>query len=54
VIAYRRRDGVAGVRSLARDLAASRRARGPFDLALNLNVYFKSVWPLALSRAPGA
>jgi heptosyltransferase I len=51
VVVYRRRDGVAGVRALAGALAARRRTGGPFDLTLNLNVYFKSVWPLVLSGA---
>lgn len=51
VVVYRRRDGVAGVRALAGDLAARRRAGGAFDVTLDLNVYFKSVWPLLLSGA---
>lgn len=48
VIVYRRTQGVRGIRQLRRDL----RAAGPFDLTLNLNVYFKSVWPALLSGAP--
>lgn len=48
VVVYRKRDGVRGIRSLARDLAAG----GRIDTTLNLNVYFKSVWPTLLSRAP--
>ncbi len=51
VVEYRRRDGVAGVRALRRTLAERRRAGGPFDLTINLNVYFKSVWPMVLSGA---
>ena len=48
VVVYRKKDGVRGIRSLARDLAAGER----IDVTLNLNVYFKSVWPTLLSRAP--
>jgi heptosyltransferase I len=51
VVTYRRRDGVAGVRALRRALADRRRADGPFDLAINLNVYLKSAWPTLFSRA---
>ena len=51
VVEYRRRDGVAGVRALRQALAARRRADGPFDLTINLNVYFKSVWPVLFSGA---
>lgn len=48
VIEYRRADGVSGVRKLLTDL----RAAGPFDAAINFNVYFKSIWPTLLSGAP--
>ncbi|HEX8243897.1 MAG TPA: glycosyltransferase family 9 protein [Longimicrobium sp.] len=48
VVVYRKKDGVRGIARLARELAAG----GKIDLALNLNVYFKSVWPTVLSRAP--
>lgn len=48
VVIYRKKDGVRGIARLARDLAAGER----IDLALNLNVYFKSVWPAVFSRAP--
>lgn len=47
VVVYHKKDGLAGIRRLARDLRAGR----PIDLTLNLNVYFKSVWPTLLSRA---
>ena len=47
VVVYRKRDGLAGVRALRRDLRGQR-----FDLTLNLNVYFKSVWPTWFSGAP--
>ncbi len=46
VVQYRRREGAAGVRALRAELAARKRALGPFDLTINLNVYFKSVWPV--------
>lgn len=48
LLVYRRADGIRGIRGLARDLRAVR----PVDVTLNLNVYFKSVWPTLLSRAP--
>jgi heptosyltransferase I len=48
VVVYHKRDGVRGVRRLARELAQEPRP----DLCLNLNVYTKSVWPTLLSRAP--
>lgn len=47
VVIYRKNDGVRGVLALRRELA-----RRKFDLTLNLNVYFKSVWPTILSGAP--
>jgi heptosyltransferase I len=48
VVVYRKKDGLRGIARLARALAAGER----IDLALNLNVYLKSVWPTLLSRAP--
>lgn len=48
VLIYHRKDGWRGVVQLRRDL----REIDPIDLTLNLNVYFKSVWPTLLSRAP--
>ncbi len=48
VIEYRRSDGIRGVLKLRDEL----RAAGPFDAAINFNVYFKSIWPTVLSRAP--
>ncbi|MBV9110506.1 MAG: hypothetical protein JO306_13935, partial [Gemmatimonadetes bacterium] len=48
VVVYRKKDGIRGIARLARELAAEER----IDLTLNLNVYFKSVWPTVLSRAP--
>ena len=45
VVVYHKKKGWAGVRQLARELP------GPFDVTLNLNVYFKSVWPTVLSNA---
>lgn len=47
VVVYRKSDGVRGVRELARELGRHR-----FDLTLNLNYLFKSIWPTLLSRAP--
>ena len=47
IVVYRRSEGVSGIRQLAADLSD-----GPkIDTALNLNVYFKSIWPTLLSRA---
>ncbi len=48
IVIYRRADGIAGVRDLRRQLAAT----GRTDMTLNFNVYFKSIWPTLLSRAP--
>lgn len=48
MLVYHRKDGWRGVMQLRRDL----REIHPIDLTLNLNVYFKSVWPTLLSRAP--
>jgi len=47
VVVFHKRDGRRGVTRLARDLRRER-----FDLAINLNIYFKSVFPLVLSGAP--
>jgi heptosyltransferase I len=47
VVVYHKSRGARGVWELARALAGRR-----FDATLNLNVYFKSVWPTLLSRAP--
>lgn len=46
VIVYHKRRGAAGVRDLWRTMRRHR-----FDLALNLNIYFKSIWPTLFSRA---
>lgn len=46
VIVYRKKDGLAGLRALRRDMRTER-----FDLTLNLNVYLKSVWPTWFSGA---
>ena len=47
VIVYEKKKGWRGVAELRKKLAGKR-----FDLTLNMNVYFKSVWPTLLSRAP--
>jgi heptosyltransferase I len=47
VVVYHKTRGWRGVVELARALHGRR-----FDVTLNLNVYFKSVWPTVLSRAP--
>jgi heptosyltransferase I len=47
VVVYEKKRGLAGIADLRRKLAGKR-----FDLTINLNVYFKSVWPTLLSRAP--
>jgi heptosyltransferase I len=46
LVVYRRSEGLNGVKALGRDL----RAGDPVDITLNLNVYFKSIWPTILSR----
>lgn len=46
VVLFRRRHGVRGVRELWSDMRGRR-----FDLTLNLNIYFKSVFPTLFSRA---
>ncbi len=48
VVVYRKKEGLRGILQLRRDLAAG----DAIDLALNLNVYTKSIWPTLLSRAP--
>lgn len=48
VIVFNRKEGVRGVRQLARDL----REGEPIDVVLNFNVYLKSIFPTLLSRAP--
>ncbi|MBV9880614.1 MAG: glycosyltransferase family 9 protein [Gemmatirosa sp.] len=52
IVRYRRREGARGVVALRRELRAAARAVGGFDLTINLNVYFKSVWPVFFSGAP--
>jgi heptosyltransferase I len=53
VVRFRRRDGWRGVVALRRALADARRRApgGAFDATLNLNVYFKSAWPVLFSGA---
>jgi heptosyltransferase I len=47
VIVFRKQQGVAGLRALWREMRRQR-----FDLTLNLNTFFKSIWPTVFSRAP--
>jgi heptosyltransferase I len=47
VVVYKRKEGMRGVRQLRADL----RALPSIDITLNLNVFFKSVWPTMLSGA---
>ena len=47
VVVFRKKEGWRGVRDLARSLAGER-----FDVTLNFNIYFKSVFPTVLTRAP--
>lgn len=47
VVVYRRSAGVRGVVELEKRLRGSH-----FDVAINLNYYFKSIWPTVLARAP--
>lgn len=47
IVVYHRKEGLRGIRRLARDLSNGQR----IDVTLNLNVYLKSVFPVALSRA---
>ncbi len=48
VVVYRKSDGLGGLRQLRQDLIDA----GPFDAAINFNVYLKSIWPVLLSRSP--
>lgn len=48
VVVFHKKDGAAGVNRLRRDLADRPRS----DITINLNIYFKSVFPTVLSRAP--
>ncbi|MGH7505832.1 MAG: glycosyltransferase family 9 protein [Longimicrobiales bacterium] len=47
VVVFEKSRGWRGVRDLARTLSGER-----FDLALNFNIYFKSIFPTVLTRAP--
>jgi heptosyltransferase I len=47
VVVYEKRKGVRGVRQLWSQLRGE-----TFDLAINFNIYFKSIAPLVFSRAP--
>jgi heptosyltransferase I len=47
VVVFHKKEGTRGVRALYREL----KGRG-FDLTLNLNIYFKSIWPTVFSGAP--
>jgi heptosyltransferase I len=47
VIVFHKKHGMRGVRDVRRDLKARR-----YDIAINFNIYIKSVWPLLFSRAP--
>ncbi len=47
VVVFHKQDGASGVARLARELRRDR-----FDVAINLNIYFKSVFPLVLAGAP--
>jgi heptosyltransferase I len=51
IVRYRRREGWRGVVALRRELRQAARAVGGFDLTLNFNVYFKSIWPVLFSGA---
>ncbi|MEO5511251.1 MAG: glycosyltransferase family 9 protein, partial [Longimicrobiales bacterium] len=46
VVVFEKRNGLAGVAQLRRDLGARPRA----DITINLNIYFKSVFPTVFSR----
>lgn len=48
VVVYHRSEGLGGIRRLRKDL----RAEPAIDATINMNIYFKSVWPTLLSRAP--
>jgi len=45
VVVFHKRNGLAGVRQLHRDLKDR-----SFDITLNLNIYFKSIWPLVFAK----
>lgn len=47
IVVFHRKDGLSGIRRLRTDLDAVPKP----DLTLNLNVYFKSVWPTLLNRS---
>jgi heptosyltransferase I len=47
VIVFQKKRGLRGIRQLRRDMKRRR-----FDVALNFNIYTKSVWPMLFSRAP--
>jgi heptosyltransferase I len=47
VVVYEKKRGVAGILALEKALRGRR-----LDLVLNLNYYFKSIWPTLLARAP--
>jgi heptosyltransferase I len=47
VVVFRKRDGLRGLRQLRRDLSSEK-----FDMALDFNIYFKSVFPTVFSGAP--
>ncbi|HEX6926018.1 MAG TPA: glycosyltransferase family 9 protein [Longimicrobiaceae bacterium] len=47
IVVYEKKKGVRGLLGLREALKG-----GEFDLTLNLNYYFKSIWPVLLSRAP--
>jgi heptosyltransferase I len=47
VVVYQKKRGVRGVLELRRELRSERP-----DLALNFNIYMKSVWPMLAARAP--
>jgi heptosyltransferase I len=47
LVVYKRSEGLRGIRQLRHDLKDG----NPVDITLNLNVYFKSIWPTILSGA---
>jgi heptosyltransferase I len=47
VVPFHKKDGLAGVRALSRQLRDDRP-----DLSINFNIYFKSLFPSLLTRAP--
>lgn len=48
IVVFRKAAGLSGLAALRRDL----RAAGPFDVTINAQRYFKSLWPTLLSGAP--